>query len=124
MSPYLDDLLSFNNDQPGFSLEEIEARERRRASARSGAGWGSTPFRHAITWASETLQHLTNIGIPFIFLTNSGDTHESKRTEKLSQLVNVPLPEDQFIQSHTPIKGIIHGHRNEHVLVRWDGNDY
>lgn len=54
MSSYLDDLMIFNNDQPGFSLGEIEAREKRRASARSGAGFAfdiggvfSIPIRHS-----------------------------------------------------------------------------
>ena len=123
MSPYLDDLITFNDDRPGFSLEQIAARERRRTSARSDVGFAfdidgillrsDTP----LPGASETLQHLTNIGVPFIFLANSAGAHDSKRIEKLSQQLNVPLSEDRFIQSHTPIRGMVERYRNEHVLV-------
>ncbi len=107
----------------GISLEEIGIRERKRASASSCAAFAFDidgvllRSNTILPGASETLQHLANIGVPFIFLTNSGGAHESKRIENLSQQLSVPLLEDQFVQSHTPIRAMVERYRNENVLI-------
>jgi len=42
-------------------------------------------------------------------LTNGGGKHESARVAELSKKLNVPLTEDNFVQSHTPFKQLVEG---------------
>ncbi|EGX48983.1 hypothetical protein AOL_s00079g204 [Orbilia oligospora ATCC 24927] len=64
---------------------------------------GRTP----LPGATKSLRKLQDNHVPFILLTNGGGKHESERTEELSRLLDVPITEDMFIQSHTPFKGLV-----------------
>jgi HAD superfamily hydrolase (TIGR01456 family) len=46
------------------------------------------------------------IKIPYILLTNGGGKTEEARCEQLSQILEVPISTDQFIQSHTPMQAL------------------
>ncbi|PQE23313.1 HAD superfamily protein [Rutstroemia sp. NJR-2017a WRK4] len=59
--------------------------------------------------ASEALNLLHSNNIPFILLTNGGGKHESARVAELSKKLNVPLTEENFVQSHTPFKQLVEG---------------
>lgn len=59
--------------------------------------------------ASEALNFLQANRIPFILLTNGGGSHESDRVKDLSKKLQVPLTEDNFVQSHTPFKLLLKG---------------
>jgi HAD superfamily hydrolase (TIGR01456 family) len=50
-------------------------------------------------------------------LTNSGGYPESVRVAMLNRQYNVEIPEDSFIQSHTPFLGLVERHRDDIVLV-------
>lgn len=60
-----------------------------------------------IPGATETLQYLQKNKIPFILLTNGGGKHEIERVADLSFKLNVELSTDNFVQSHTPFKGLV-----------------
>ncbi|THV53476.1 hypothetical protein BGAL_0049g00100 [Botrytis galanthina] len=60
-----------------------------------------------IPGASEALNLLHSNNIPFILLTNGGGKHESARVAELSKKLNVPLTEENFVQSHTPFKQLV-----------------
>lgn len=62
-----------------------------------------------IPGASEALNLLHSKNIPFILLTNGGGKHESARVAELSKKLNVPLTEENFVQSHTPFKQLVEG---------------
>ncbi|KAF3941286.1 hypothetical protein ABW19_dt0201049 [Dactylella cylindrospora] len=64
---------------------------------------GRTP----LPGATKALLTLQKHHVPFILLTNGGGKHESERVEELSHLLDVPITEDMFIQSHTPFKGLV-----------------
>ena len=67
---------------------------------------GGTP----LPGASEALNILRAKHIPFILLTNGGGKHESARVAELSKkLGGVFLTEENFVQSHTPFKQLVHG---------------
>ncbi|KAL2065851.1 hypothetical protein VTL71DRAFT_3521 [Oculimacula yallundae] len=57
--------------------------------------------------ATEALLYLEKHNIPFILLTNGGGKLESERVTELSERLGVPLLEDNFVQSHTPFKGLL-----------------
>ncbi|KAB8298830.1 hypothetical protein EYC80_000996 [Monilinia laxa] len=59
--------------------------------------------------APEALNLLHSNNIPFILLTNGGGKHESARVAELSKKLNVPLTEENFVQSHTPFKQFVEG---------------
>lgn len=40
-------------------------------------------------------------------MTNGGGKHESARVAELSKKLNVPLTEENFVQSHTPFKQLL-----------------
>ncbi|KAL4888299.1 HAD-like domain-containing protein [Aspergillus ambiguus] len=46
------------------------------------------------------------IKIPYILLTNGGGKTETARCEQLSEILEVPISTDQFIQSHTPMQAL------------------
>lgn len=71
--------------------------------------------RDPIPGATKALQTLKDNHVPFILLTNGGGKHESERTAELSELLNVEITEDMFIQSHTPFKGLVKKYKS--VLV-------
>ena len=76
----------------------------------------ATPIRGA----TETLRYLDDHGIPFILLTNGGGRLEEDRVKELSQKLNVPLTKENFVQSHTPFQGLVHGPqglRDKNILV-------
>lgn len=60
----------------------------------------STP----IPGAHEALRYLNHHRIPFILLTNGGGKTEAARVKELSEKLDVPLTEENFVQSHTPFK--------------------
>lgn len=55
--------------------------------------------------------------IPFILLTNGGGVSEVERCRKLSSQLGVQIHPDQFIQSHTVLKSIVHNYVDVPVLV-------
>ncbi|RKF56580.1 putative CDP-alcohol phosphatidyltransferase class-I family protein C22A12.08c [Golovinomyces cichoracearum] len=66
---------------------------------------GSTP----IPGAKTTLEFLQHFNIPFILLTNGGGKLEKERVAELSEKLEVHISEENFIQSHTPFKLLVHG---------------
>ncbi|PBP25490.1 hypothetical protein BUE80_DR003626, partial [Diplocarpon rosae] len=58
--------------------------------------------------ASKALAHLQKNSIPFILLTNGGGKLERERVQELSEKLEVPLSEDNFVQSHTPFKDLLY----------------
>ncbi|KAI1329981.1 HAD-like domain-containing protein [Xylariaceae sp. FL0255] len=62
-----------------------------------------------IPGATQTLRYLQEREIPFIFLTNGGGKHEEERVAGLSEALGVELTTDNFVQSHTPFKQLVHG---------------
>ncbi|KAK6353433.1 hypothetical protein TWF696_005396 [Orbilia brochopaga] len=60
----------------------------------------------ALPGATAALRKLAAANVPFILLTNGGGHHESYRTATLSRLLDTPITEDMFIQSHTPFKSL------------------
>lgn len=66
---------------------------------------------HAILEAREALKMLNGdnelgIKIPYILLTNGGGKPEAERCQQLSEILEVPISTDQFIQSHTPMQAL------------------
>lgn len=64
-----------------------------------------------IEQAKEALKMLNGdnelgIKIPYILLTNGGGKTEAARCEQLSEILEVPISTDQFIQSHTPMQAL------------------
>lgn len=62
-----------------------------------------------IPGATQALQYLQKHNIPFILLTNGGGKHETERVADLSSRLGVPLTTDNFVQSHTPFRELVHG---------------
>ncbi|KAI1778958.1 HAD-superfamily hydrolase [Hypoxylon cercidicola] len=62
-----------------------------------------------IPGATQTLAYLQEHNIPFILLTNGGGKHETERVADLSSRLGVPLTTDNFVQSHTPFRELVHG---------------
>ncbi|XXH02368.1 Cu-binding protein [Hypoxylon texense] len=62
-----------------------------------------------IPGATQTLAYLQRHNIPFILLTNGGGKHETERVADLSARLDVPLTTDNFVQSHTPFRELVHG---------------
>lgn len=65
----------------------------------------------AIPEAREALKMLNGdnelgIKIPYILLTNGGGKTETARCQQLSEILEVPISIDQFIQSHTPMQAL------------------
>lgn len=75
---------------------------------------GRTP----LPGASEALQALQQKNIPFILLTNGGGKtekdHAALVTDRLS--LQIPIHENQFVQSHTPFRSLLPQFRHEVVL--------
>lgn len=76
------------------------------------------------------MAYLHNHKIPFILLTNGGGKHESVRVAELSKKLGVPLSEENFVQSHTPFKDLVHdkpdgseGLKNKTILVTGGDGD-
>jgi HAD superfamily hydrolase (TIGR01456 family) len=66
---------------------------------------------HAILEARESLKMLNGdnelgIKIPYILLTNGGGKTEDERCQQLSDILEVPISVNQFIQSHTPMQAL------------------
>lgn len=60
--------------------------------------------------AARALRLLRQNHIPWIVLTNGGGTSETDRVAELSQKLEIPVHEDQFLQSHTPYKQFVKNH--------------
>ncbi|KAF4973451.1 hypothetical protein FSARC_276 [Fusarium sarcochroum] len=67
--------------------------------------------------ATETLQYLQDHQIPFILLTNGGGKHEDERVQDLSHKLKVKISAEQFVQSHTPFKGLASELHDKTILV-------
>jgi hypothetical protein len=80
MASYPESLVMFRAEQ-----------EKRRVRLRSGTAFAfdiNGVLLHsdaALPGATEILRHLRDIGVLFLFLTNSGGAHERHRIERLSQ---------------------------------------
>lgn len=74
--------------------------------------------KNPIPGARETLIHLQENDIPFIFLTNSGGVTEKVNLEKLAlRLGDITFHESQIVQSHTPFLSLLPEYRNKTILV-------
>ncbi|KAK1976240.1 HAD-superfamily subfamily IIA hydrolase [Colletotrichum cereale] len=62
-----------------------------------------------IPGAAEALRYLNDNNIPFILLTNGGGRPEAVRVRDLSEKLGVELSVDNFVQSHTPFRELVHG---------------
>ncbi|KAJ4258002.1 hypothetical protein NW762_008139 [Fusarium torreyae] len=70
-----------------------------------------------IPGATETLQYLQDNQIPFILLTNGGGKHEDERVQDLSRKLKVKMSAEQFVQSHTPFRGLASELQDKNILV-------
>ncbi|MCJ1456479.1 hypothetical protein MMC28_006840 [Mycoblastus sanguinarius] len=61
--------------------------------------------------ARKALTHLQAHRIPFILLTNGGGKLEQSRVNELSNILEIPLHVDMFVQSHTPFAQLVDGKR-------------
>jgi len=72
------------------------------------------------------LKYLDKNKIPFILLTNGGGKREADRVADLSQKLDIDfLTTDNFVQSHTPFRELVHGPEgleNKTILVT--GSNY
>ncbi|QEU62442.1 hypothetical protein KDRO_F03700 [Kluyveromyces lactis] len=64
-----------------------------------------------IPGASEALKLLNKEKIPYILLTNGGGVLENKRTELISDALDVEISPLQIVQSHTPFKALVNKHK-------------
>ncbi|EPQ66916.1 Bgt-3653 [Blumeria graminis f. sp. tritici] len=62
-----------------------------------------------IPGASDTLKLLQKLEIPFVLVTNGGGKTEKDRVAELSEKLDIDIPEENFVQSHTPFKELVHG---------------
>ncbi|WEJ94407.1 hypothetical protein PSN45_001891 [Yamadazyma tenuis] len=69
-----------------------------------------------IPQARPALELLDKNRVPFVLLTNGGGVKESDRIEYLSDLIHYKFRNDQIVQSHTPMKELIHKHPNVMVV--------
>ncbi|RVW56823.1 Haloacid dehalogenase-like hydrolase domain-containing 5 [Vitis vinifera] len=53
------------------------------------------------------LDSSSKLKIPYIFLTNGGGFHESKRASELSELLGVNILPSQVVQGHSPFKQLV-----------------
>eukprot|EP01112_Ceratiomyxa_fruticulosa_P020462 TRINITY_DN6969_c0_g1_i1.p1 TRINITY_DN6969_c0_g1~~TRINITY_DN6969_c0_g1_i1.p1 ORF type:complete len:376 (-),score=73.84 TRINITY_DN6969_c0_g1_i1:63-1133(-) len=76
--------------------------------------------------AKESIQKLHHIKengeigepfVPYVFVTNSGGLPESERALILEKILEVPVSISQIIQSHTPMKSLLHLYEHKRVLV-------
>jgi len=67
--------------------------------------------------AKEAMKLLTDMKIPFIFLTNSGGKNEEARAADMAKKLDIPIHADQFIQAHTPFKKHIPDLADKVILV-------
>ncbi|KAI5927030.1 HAD-like domain-containing protein [Camillea tinctor] len=67
--------------------------------------------------ARETIKALQENNIPFIFLTNNGGATEEAHIKKLSNLLDLPLTVEQFIQSHSPFKALVPKYGDKTILA-------
>ncbi|CBI16236.3 hypothetical protein VitviT2T_008042 [Vitis vinifera] len=78
---------------------------------------GNTP----IGGSSQALKRLHDdcgkLKIPYIFLTNGGGFHESKRASELSELLGVNILPTQVVQGHSPFKQLVKRFENELVIA-------
>lgn len=78
---------------------------------------GNTP----IGGSSQALKRLYDdcgkLKIPYIFLTNGGGFHESKRASELSELLGVNILPSQVVQGHSPFKQLVKRFENELVIA-------
>ncbi|KKA26461.1 hypothetical protein TD95_000120 [Thielaviopsis punctulata] len=61
-----------------------------------------------IPGAAESLQYLHDHNIPFILLTNGGGKLEADRVADLQRKLGVKLSTENFVQSHTPFREMVH----------------
>lgn len=103
----------------GASRCERLSRHRRAASSAVVFDVDGVLIRGAETVSSAptVLQGLIDRDVPFLVMTNGGGVHESVRAEKLSERFGVPIEEEQIIQSHTPMKGLVDLYHDKPVLI-------
>ncbi|PXF41402.1 putative CDP-alcohol phosphatidyltransferase class-I family protein [Gracilariopsis chorda] len=54
---------------------------------------------------------------PITFITNGGGTTEAARAQKLTDMLNVPVHEQQIVLSHTPMKTLIDAYKHRAILT-------
>ncbi|OTB09086.1 hypothetical protein M426DRAFT_51357 [Hypoxylon sp. CI-4A] len=67
--------------------------------------------------ASEAIELLQALEIPFIFLTNGGGHTEAAHVNQLGKRLGLTLDARQFVQSHTPFQDLVPEYGGKTVLV-------
>lgn len=67
--------------------------------------------------AKQTLETLQANSVPFILLTNGGGLSELKHAARLGHRLTMSIDEDQFVQSHTPLKTFVDQYKDEWIVV-------
>ncbi|KAK4192514.1 HAD-like domain-containing protein [Podospora australis] len=81
--------------------------------------------KNPIPGAIQTLSLLNQYKIPYIFLTNGGGKPETERVADLNDKLQMQLPLESFIQSHTPFQDLVDGPANlRHKTILVTGSDY
>lgn len=70
-----------------------------------------------IPGAQQALKHLEENGVPYILLTNGGGLTEVAHAARIGQRLDMDIIEDQFVQSHTPFKGVAGKYSDQWVLI-------
>eukprot|EP00164_Ancoracysta_twista_P001608 GFYU01002111.1.p1 GENE.GFYU01002111.1~~GFYU01002111.1.p1 ORF type:complete len:324 (+),score=49.33 GFYU01002111.1:69-1040(+) len=55
--------------------------------------------------------------VPCLFVTNGGGVTEKLKAESMSNILGLPISEDQVIVSHTPMKSLLPLYRDKHIVV-------
>eukprot|EP00096_Caligus_rogercresseyi_P014463 TRINITY_DN697_c0_g3_i1.p1 TRINITY_DN697_c0_g3~~TRINITY_DN697_c0_g3_i1.p1 ORF type:complete len:393 (-),score=84.45 TRINITY_DN697_c0_g3_i1:524-1702(-) len=58
--------------------------------------------------------------VPTVFVTNAGNSLRQSKADKLSEMLGVPISEEQVVMSHSPLRGFTDYH-DKHVFVSGQG---
>lgn len=67
--------------------------------------------------APQALKTLQENGIPYVLLTNGGGLTEAAHALRIGHRLEMTVTEDQFVQSHTPFKGVASAYADKWVLI-------
>ncbi|XP_039031175.1 uncharacterized protein YKR070W-like [Hibiscus syriacus] len=78
---------------------------------------GTTPIGGAPRALRRLYDGSGALKVPFVFLTNGGGVHESKRAAELSELLGVKISSSQVLQGHSPFKQLVTRFENELIVA-------
>ncbi|NXT03334.1 HDHD5 hydrolase, partial [Jacana jacana] len=81
---------------------------------------GKTPIPAAKTAFGKLVNSQGQFLVPVVFVTNAGDCLRQKKADQLSQLLGVPVSEDQVMMSHSPLR-MFKRYHEKCVLVSGQG---